>query len=644
MKCLISLSVPLLSLALVGCGDESDDLPVDGRDFDGVSYSERAPYEGRVIDGYLSNARVWLDIDGNGQYTAGPVEVELENGGIHRLEAGEPTVMSGAGGQFSLDVSALDVPPSLGPDLDPREYPLYALAIPGQTLEERHYGDEPVDRAFVMSASPGVTNVTPLTTLARFRALAGQWNSDAPIQYYRLADLDGINLWKDYILGNDDRAHAYARAFARFMASQIPEAYNQYLVDNGSDGGESRHLPQDGVYLLGYSLVRNAGEVMALVNSAATGGNYANVDAETLALPEVDVEISNPRLLVSQRISARPTRSDTVPANTSDLGLSAELFFEYSEAGQLMAVSSRGCMGVSLPELARVFQVNGYLTNLRTPWLPSASLSSDSADKYDAGGVHERLEFSWEEGEASLDTATTCHADTLGVAQGVTELDGVSDIAWQWDEEAGTLVETVPGRPDDLVLTLESANAPTSALDSAQAPFDLVSGYRQTAASQLESGVLFSAGDASCEPAGASTNDEARNGQYVTRLFPLSFTSDSTVPDLFGAAAYEYDIDERNGVSFARLLRYPFFDKAMAGLPEVASANGAFQWQLFYRGLSSEELDPRRTDLLQAAYLVDAVATSSCGDGPLDRPERAYATVEYRYQTLSEYLLNKLSE
>ena len=58
MKRLISVTVPLLSLAIAGCGDESDDLPVDGREFDGVTYSERAPYQGRVIDGYLNNARV----------------------------------------------------------------------------------------------------------------------------------------------------------------------------------------------------------------------------------------------------------------------------------------------------------------------------------------------------------------------------------------------------------------------------------------------------------------------------------------------------------------------------------------------------------------------------------------------------------
>ena len=65
MKRLIGFSVSVLSLALAGCGEESDELPVDGRDFDGVEYSEPAPYTGKVIDGYLNNARVWLDMDGD---------------------------------------------------------------------------------------------------------------------------------------------------------------------------------------------------------------------------------------------------------------------------------------------------------------------------------------------------------------------------------------------------------------------------------------------------------------------------------------------------------------------------------------------------------------------------------------------------
>src|SRR5690554_1398984 len=80
MKRLIPLCIPVLAIAIAGCGDESDRLPVDGRDFDGVDYGEPAPYQGRVIDGYLRNARVWLDLDGNGRYTSEPFTLQLANG------------------------------------------------------------------------------------------------------------------------------------------------------------------------------------------------------------------------------------------------------------------------------------------------------------------------------------------------------------------------------------------------------------------------------------------------------------------------------------------------------------------------------------------------------------------------------------
>ncbi|MAP31158.1 MAG: hypothetical protein CMG81_01180, partial [Marinobacter sp.] len=103
MKRLTALSVPLLTLAIAGCGEESDQLPVDGRDFDGVNYSEPAPYQGRVIDGYLRNARVWLDVDGDGKYTAESFTVELDNGNSAVIEGGEPMAMSGQDGAFSLD-------------------------------------------------------------------------------------------------------------------------------------------------------------------------------------------------------------------------------------------------------------------------------------------------------------------------------------------------------------------------------------------------------------------------------------------------------------------------------------------------------------------------------------------------------------
>jgi len=337
----VSLFVPVFTLA--GCGGDSSELAVDGRDFDGVAYSQPAPYSGRVIDGYLKNARVWLDLDGDSQYTPGPLAIKLDNGNVATLAAGEPTAMSGEEGQFSLDVTELDLAPEVGPDLDPRDYSLFAIALPGQTLEQTWGGDVPVARAFLMSAAPGVRNITPLTTLARYRSLFGLGSYlDAPDDL--AGSLAGLNLVADYVLSGNERAHAYARALARFMASQIPDDYNEVLSRPDSDGTErSLRNAQQAAYMLGISLVQNAPSVIAAVDEAA-GGDYANIDVEALPLPEVPLELSDPVLLTHQRILAQPDSDRNLPVSTPSLMPSAELFFDYSEAGQLLSVSAEGCL------------------------------------------------------------------------------------------------------------------------------------------------------------------------------------------------------------------------------------------------------------------------------------------------------------
>ena len=286
MKRLIGFSVSVLYLALAGCGEESDELPVDGRDFDGVEYSEPAPYTGKVIDGYLNNARVWLDMDGDSQFTPGPLVIELDNGAEATLASGEPTAMSGTGGRFTIDISELVLPPSVGRDLDPRDYPLHAVALPGKTLEETRNGEVPVASAYLMSAPPGVRNVTPLTTLARYRGVVGL-GSFLETPSGVAASLADLKLVRDYILAQDDRSHAYARALARFMASQIPEAYNDLLAAENSDGTE-RFLRREAAFLLGVSPIQNAADVIEVVDTAAQG-DLANVDVDAQTFPPRDV-------------------------------------------------------------------------------------------------------------------------------------------------------------------------------------------------------------------------------------------------------------------------------------------------------------------------------------------------------------------
>lgn len=645
MKRLITLTVPLLSLVIAGCGEESDRLPVDGRDFDGVDYSEPAPYQGRVIDGYLNNARVWLDIDGDGQFTPGPLEVELANGAVVTLDEGEPTAMSGAGGRFSIDISALSVDPSVGPNLDPRHYPLYALAIPGKTLEETSRGDVVVEQAYLMSASPGIRNVTPLSTLARFRADAARRNSLSPVNESQLADLDGVNLWQDYILAGDHRAHAYARAFARFMASQIPNSYNEVLSRPGSDGTE-RQLSKDAVFLLGYSLVQNAGDVIAIVDAAAAG-NYENLDTDSLALPNVPVELANPVLLTRLQVSADSRRGQDLPTGTSDLDVSAELFFDYTEDGQLLSVSSLGCLAPSLPEFARLIQVNGYMAQLKTQWLPSASLSRQSRQRYEEEGeaIHERIVFDWDNQQAYFDTVTSCHEQTLAVSPESSELDGTPELSWSWtQDDAGVELVERQGSAgvERRTFTTLAANSPSEELE-ADAP-DWVTGYRVLAEEATEAELGFTTPDDACEPEGTDRTPVDEAAAYVTRLFPFDYAGNTEAANNFGPRAYEYDARDVDGLAIERLLKLPFLDTATANLDGVSPGDGAFQWSLYYPRLDADSLNPDLPNLIQNAYLLDVTTVTSCGARFQDAPRNAYARVDYQYQTLSDYLVGLLAE
>lgn len=628
------LPIALLTLILAGCGQESDTPPVDGRDFDGVSYSEPAPYSGKVIDGYLTHARVWLDMDGDSQYTPGPLEIELENGNIAVLESGEPTTVSGQGGEFSLDVTELGLSPEVGPDLDPRDYPLYAVALPGKTLEQTWRGDVPVTRAFLMSAAPGVRNITPLTTLARYRSLFGLGS------YLQTPDdlagsLAGLNLVADYVLSGDERAHAYARALARFMASQIPGDYNEALSRPDSDGTE-RYLSRQAAYLLGISLVQNAPSVIAVVDAAA-GGDYANVDVSSLSLPEVPLEYSDPVLLTHQRILAQPESDQNLPVSTSSLMVSSELFFDYSEAGQLLSVSAEGCLEPSMPELARLIEVNGRMYQLGSQWRPSVSLSPQSRIAYEAEGVDERLIFDWENRRIYFETSTTCH-EHEGISAGSSELAGNPEVTYHWQQTEGAVGELVAEIPRSdgsiLVRRLEPQPEPDLAPDDFGG-FTLVENGSRIASLEL------GGTEATCADLPTTDTEVVALDHVVTGQYGYAFTGYEPQPANFVNLALEYDTrdldGEGAGAPVSRLLRYGFLDPDLSGLANVDAGSG-FQWAMYYQ----TTFDPANPDLIREAYLTSYSGARECKREFEETPSSAYAKVEYSYQLLSEYLLGLL--
>ncbi|MCF7352787.1 hypothetical protein [Vibrio sp. CK2-1] len=132
-----AIAVALMLTGLTACND-SDSNTEDSGGTESSSYSVTA------IDGYLRGAQVWLDLNGNFQ-----------------LDIGEPSAVTGEGGKADLDTSEVD---------NPEQYSVIVQAIKGETVDEDTITDEnpngtAVEKAYVMSAPPGESAVTPLSTL-----------------------------------------------------------------------------------------------------------------------------------------------------------------------------------------------------------------------------------------------------------------------------------------------------------------------------------------------------------------------------------------------------------------------------------------------------------------------------------------------
>ncbi|MDO3723043.1 hypothetical protein QVZ43_15070 [Marinobacter sp. chi1] len=631
MKRFPSLSVPVIALALAGCGEESAVSPVDGREFDGDRYAELAPYTGRVIDGYLKNARVWLDMDGDSQYTSGPMLITLDNGNEVVLESGEPTAMSGAGGRFSLDISEFEISADVGPNLDPRDYPLFALILPGKTLEEAHSGDVPVEGAYMLSAAPGVRNVTPLSMLARFRRmffLPDFSGSSLP------EGLSSLNLVRDYIQAGDEQAHAYAQTFARFLASQFPESYSGVLEQANANGTE-RFLSEEAAHLLGISLVKYASTLVDLVDNAALQGGYPNVDIKALSLPGASIDLNDPVLVTGQRIYAYPSSQSNLPISGSSLDESAQLTFFYSEDGRIQSVDVDGCIVPSMAELARLVKHNGYMAELDTQWMPSVSLAfNESLMQFNNDReVDERLEFDWDNQRILFDSATTCHQN-LGIEAG-SELGGVPEVTYIWEFIGGEvkLVSQMRGANDSL-FTREYVTNSSSAVHA-------LSGFSLSDSDGDIASLDFVGGVSACPPPAES---DAGASHLVSAYQPYAFTTssgslDNAVSEL-DVRSFGIDLPS-DSFGVQRLLRFGFLDQDMAGLPNV-NVDSGFEWQMFYEAVEGPGFVPEQPNLIAKAELLRYAGVKGCSRVFEPASSGLFASVRYSYQRLSDHLIGRL--
>lgn len=212
-KYIITIAAALTVGLIAGCGGGSS------------TPAASATVSGKVADGYLVGATVFLDKNSN-----------------YQLDAGEPSTTTDANGGYSLTIDPADV----------GKYPIVAMAIQGVTIDK----DNPnvtVANSYVLSmpatAISGTVNsnfISPMSTLIREKIAAntGMTLTDAMTQLRNQMNLtDGVNMMADYVAGSQSGTnaaqfqtmHTTAQQMAGLMAGQAA------LVMNGSAVNQNRY-------------------------------------------------------------------------------------------------------------------------------------------------------------------------------------------------------------------------------------------------------------------------------------------------------------------------------------------------------------------------------------------------------------------
>ncbi|NOQ42498.1 MAG: hypothetical protein GQ563_08375 [Desulfuromusa sp.] len=206
MKRFLAINISLFALLLLlsACDNNLEgDLGGTSRAASSVSSSTLTTLTGTVADGYLTDARVFLDRNGNRFY-----------------DNGEPMAQSTAGGAYRLEVN-----PGEG-----ELYPVVVQVIAGQTIDEDT--GAPVANDYLLESLPGRWEfVSPLTTLVSLECAKNPSFSEQQAEIGvrdRLGIVDSISLFTDYIIPTNadeplvleyNRAHKAAQVVAYILGS-----------------------------------------------------------------------------------------------------------------------------------------------------------------------------------------------------------------------------------------------------------------------------------------------------------------------------------------------------------------------------------------------------------------------------------------
>ena len=187
-----------LITTIAGCGSGNDVSAGVGTGGTG----SLAKVTGKVADGYLVNATVFLDKNFN-----------------YQLDAGEPSTTTDASGAYTLNVDPADV----------GKYPIVALALAGSTKDKDT--NQAIAASYVLSmpkeSVSGTVNsnfISPITSQLREMLETGKYTLQQAMSALATnLGLVGSDVTADYIADGDTAMHAAAQNMATLMGNQASQ-------------------------------------------------------------------------------------------------------------------------------------------------------------------------------------------------------------------------------------------------------------------------------------------------------------------------------------------------------------------------------------------------------------------------------------
>ena len=185
---LITAAVLVVASLIAGCGGTG-------------SNPSTTSVSGKVADGYLVNASVFLDKNNN-----------------YQMDAGEPSVMTDANGAYTLMIDPADM----------GRYPIVTMAIKGQTIDKDT--NQTVPDSFMLSMPASAMSgsagnfISPMSTLIREKMAAnpGMTMSDAMTQLRNQMNLPaGMNMMTDYMAASQAGMNAAQYQFMHTTSQQM---------------------------------------------------------------------------------------------------------------------------------------------------------------------------------------------------------------------------------------------------------------------------------------------------------------------------------------------------------------------------------------------------------------------------------------